>query len=524
MSDLFEEENESIFKAKSKPIEAKPVQKPVTVAAPDGNLQILPVAVFRIDPNTQQPARLGMATILFSRKNTLIAAFLIAGNKQAIAQFVCNENISWTLQNSVYVYVYDTRNMQWLLQFRNPQEAINATVLALFQKTSKENFVTVFQSQANETNDLKFNLITYDLSKNEVKNPSTEENEQTYKSKLPDNAVKKPGSQYLFLKSQYEISFLNYATEQTQQEQKVEETMNTETKQPDNAQNIEKQPENQKEPEIEEEEVEEIIITDNTTVADLMNTFDERYEEILRKLNNIPTHSNKITPKLMDPNEAIQKLSELIQISERKDQKLKELQKRIDSFQETESNPFFNAISQRLEELAVNEARQENWNSDLQYDKRFESQLEKQSQSIDKEIEAKIQQIREQSRKDFEIQNKSAVNELESLKKTITAKEEEKKELINQIKAVAQDSALVKAGGNAEVEKLKAEISKRLKIAVNNLASDTIDVIESNFKSDREYTQKQVFKAVMYALQNSADNILNPDGEEEEEEEEEEEN
>lgn len=278
----------------------------------------------------------------------------------------------------------------------------------------------------------------------------------------------------------------------------------------------------QQQPEIEEEEIEEIIIPDTTTITDVMNAFDEKFDAVLRQINKIPTKTSKIHQTLYNSNDTLNKLTDLIHNSERKDRKLQELQYKLNSQKAVESNPYSDAIATKMEELAAFQARHESCLADINYIKQYEEKLQKQVQSIDKQIDSQIIRLKEQMNREFELSNKNLLSEINDLKNTMKEYDSQKSEIISKIKAVAQDSALVKAGGNAEVEKMKQKIAEHLKSVVSDMANDITEIVSSNFKPSTVYDSHKVVNAVKYALQNAADSILNPDEDDDEEEEEEE--
>ena len=200
--------------------------------------------------------------------------------------------------------------------------------------------------------------------------------------------------------------------------------------------------------------------------------------------------------------------------------KMSELDSRIkylSKFSKNKQDDSSERISYKAEELVAADAMFDSACSDLAFEQEVFDNLSAKVGQHDKEVQNKIDKMREQSKKEFEISNKQLTDEIKELQEKIKMHENEKIECQNKAIQFAREAALIKAGGSDEAEKLKGEITEKLKSIVQTMVTDVFDAVSSSFDENESYGGSKVINAIKIALQNAADDIINPDEYDEEE-------
>ena len=253
------------------------------------------------------------------------------------------------------------------------------------------------------------------------------------------------------------------------------------------------------------------------SLAEILNESDKSFDKLFRSLSIIQQNINKKGNSL-SPSEIITKLSEELSKSEEKDRLLLELDSRISFLSKNIKNieKSDEELTFKKEELAAMNARFDSASSDLSFEEEIFKKLSNKVNQHDNELKKQIDLLREQNKNEFEASNKQIKDEIDALKAKTEQIEKEKIQLQQKAIESAKESALIKAGGSKEVEKLKVEITEKLKSIVQNMVSDVFDAVSSNFDDETVYNGPVVVKAIKIALQNAADELIPTEEEDDE--------
>lgn len=529
MSSLFDEDNEggSLFakvnkKETSVPAAKAVEEKPAPKSFPDGNLLLLPILLSCVDPRTSQYVKVGQCTVLFKREKSVIFAIIILPNK-SVAKITCDSSISWTLQNYVYCVVVSPQGSTFLLQFRNQNEAFFATSVALFEKTQKENIVNITAPSENDNPNLKIDLFVFELNQPQITSPLETLSGIQRESKEYLSAIKlSPRSQYLVKVDTSKIAFVIVKDEiqQVPETPEKQEEHKTEANNGDKTEAQKVDENDEYEYEYEEEDVAEDL--EKISLADILNEADKKFDSLFRSILMVKPPKTYDTA-ILSQDQVIARLEKELRKSEEKDMKMSELDSRIkylSKFSKNKQDDSSERISYKTEELVAADAMFDSACSDLAFEQEVFDNLSAKVGQHDKEVQNKIDKMREQSKKEFEISNKQLTDEIKELQEKIKMHENEKIECQNKAIQFAREAALIKAGGSDEAEKLKGEITEKLKSIVQTMVTDVFDAVSSSFDESESYVGSKVVNAIKIALQNAADDIINPDEYDEEEDEE----
>lgn len=138
-----------------------------------------------LNPQTNQYQQMGQLPIVIMRIQGKLQIILFKSKTQALFGIDPNEPNNWTITNQVYATYIDKNNRVWLFLFKNAEECLLFSMVALYGKLKSRYGAPVVLVNGNggqimPTQDIKVNSKVYNLKEPNLDNPTIQDDVSIY--------------------------------------------------------------------------------------------------------------------------------------------------------------------------------------------------------------------------------------------------------------------------------------------------------------------------------------------------------